>query len=274
MNSQRVFTRRQESVAFASLRLLITLVCGCVMVLPSVAMAQSPTVKQDDEPRSSPKSVRYEQVLVHPTEGYFAGFAGYSFGGKFDADGIGVLNGVSFGNHNLADSVAYGAKVGGFFPSYLNWFGVEAELFNTTPNIEQQGAAAGSHLRVTTLAINAIARAQFACTSILEQTEQVSDRFEIRYEREFCRVQPYAGVGLGLYWFDLSNSTFSAHANFVPGLNVLGGVRYYVTERIAFFTEYKYNRATVDFGSAGVQLAGFSGVYSLNQIVWGISYHY
>jgi len=47
-----------------------------------------------------------------------------------------------------------------------------------------------------------------------------------------------------------------------------------VTERIAMFTEYKYNRATFDFVGAGAQLTGFSGVYSVNHIVWGLSYHY
>jgi opacity protein-like surface antigen len=205
--------------------------------------------------------------------GRFAAFGGYTFGGKFDAEGVGLLNGASFGNGSLANSAVVGAKAGGFFPESLNWFGVEAELFNTTPHIEQQGAAAGSHMRVTTLAINAIARAQFACEKKHLDTEQVTERFAFHYVTEFCRLQPYAGVGLGIYWVDISNSTFAAHANFVPGFNALTGVRYYLTDRIAMFTEYKYNRATFNF--AGVQgLAGFEGVYSINQIVGGISYHY
>jgi hypothetical protein len=39
------------------------------------------------------------------------------------------------------------------------------------------------------------------------------------------------------------------------------------------FTEYKYNRATFNFvGVSG--LGGFQGVYSVNHIVGGISYHY
>lgn len=72
----------------------------------------------------------YEQVVVHPTEGYFAAFGGYTFGGKFDAEATGVFNGVTFGNDSLANSAVVGAKAGGFFPESLNWFGVEAELFN------------------------------------------------------------------------------------------------------------------------------------------------
>lgn len=214
-----------------------------------------------------------EQVMVYPTEGYFAVFGGYVFGGKFDAEGTGLLNGVSFGNGSLANSAVVGAKAGGFFAQSLNWFGVEAELYNTTPHIEQQGSAAGSHMRVTTLAINAIARAQFSCEKKQLDLEQVTERFAFQYATEFCRLQPYAGVGLGIYWVDISNSSFSAHANFVPGFNALAGIRYYFTDRIAMFTEYKYNRATFNF--SGVQgLAGFEGVYSINHIVAGFSYHY
>lgn len=224
-------------------------------------------------PGSSTKGTQSEQIVVHPTEGYFAAFGGYTFGGKYDAEGTGVFNGVSFGNGSLANSAVVGAKAGGFFPESLSWFGVEGELFNTTPHIEQQGTAAGSHMRVTTLAINAIARARFACEKKHVDTEQVTERFAFHYVTEFCRVQPYAGVGLGIYWVDISNSSFSAHANFVPGFNALAGVRYYITDRIAMFTEYKYNRATFNFG--GIQgLAGFEGVYSVNHIAAGISYHY
>jgi hypothetical protein len=117
------------------------------------------------------------------------------------------------------------------------------------------------------LAINAIGRAQFACEKKHLETEQVTERFAFQYVQEFCRLQPYAGVGLGIYWVDISNNAFSAHANFVPGFNALAGVRYYITDRIAMFTEYKYNRATFNFsGVSG--LAGFQGDYSVNHIVW------
>jgi opacity protein-like surface antigen len=259
-----------------------------VMTLTVVALSESMSFAQfsaQKEPRASDRETaspaaplpasgtRSEEIVVHPTEGYFAAFGGYTFGGKFDAESTGVLNGVSFGNGSLANSAVVGAKAGGFFPESLNWFGVEAELFNTTPHIEQQGPAAGSHMRVTTLAINAIARAQFACEKKHLDTEQVTERFAFQYVTEFCRLQPYAGVGLGIYWVDISNSSFAAHANFVPGFNALAGLRYYITDRIAMFTEYKYNRATFNF--AGVQgLAGFEGVYSVNHLVGGISYHY
>ena len=259
-------------------------VIACTMAVASEPVAFGQIAAQKEPPVAEPspaspeapasaKGIQNEQVILFPTEGYFAAFGGYTFGGKFDAEGIGLLNGVSFGNGSLANSAVVGAKAGGFFPDSLSWFGVEGELFNTTPHIEQQGAAAGSHMRVTTLAINAIARARFACEKKHLDTEQVTERFAFHYVTELCRLQPYAGVGLGINWVDISNSSFSAHENFVLGFNALAGVRYYFTDRIAMFTEYKYNRATFNF--AGVQgLAGFEGVYSINHIVGGISYHY
>ena len=66
------------------------------------------------------------------------------------------------------------------------------------------------------------------------------------YEREFCRLQPYGGVGLGVFFANLSNNGNSVSDNAVPGLNALAGVRYYFTERIALFGEYKYNWAALE----------------------------
>ena len=77
-------------------------------------------------------------------------------------------------------------------------------------------------------------------------------RYETRYEREFCRLQPYAGVGLGVYFANLSNNGNSVSDNAVPGLNALAGVRYYFTERIALFGEYKYNWAAMELTNGGI----------------------
>jgi hypothetical protein len=128
------------------------------VLLPVAVWAQSPGAMDSGANRTrqaeqavAPEPEKYsERVRVKPTEGYIAGFGGYTFGGKFDTEGIGNLSGVSFGNRSLADSGVYGAKAGGFFSDELSWFGVELEAFNTTPNIQQQGAAPGSYMRVTT----------------------------------------------------------------------------------------------------------------------------
>jgi len=181
----------------------------------------------------------------------------------------GLFNGASFGNGSLADSAVVGAKAGGFFPEALNWFGVEAELFNTTPHIEQQGAAAArDDIRHQCDRPSAVCLRKEASRN---RTGHGTVRLPLR--QGILSAAAVRRRRLGYLLGGYLNSAFSAHANFVPGFNALAGVRYYFTDRIALFTEYKYNRATFNF--AGVQgLAGFEGVYSVNHIVGGVSYHY
>ena len=54
-----------------------------------------------------------------------------------------------------------------------------------------------------------------------------------------------------------------------PGLNALAGLRYFATDRIAFFAEYKYNRAAYDFPDA-IRL---KADYSANHFLGGVSFH-
>jgi opacity protein-like surface antigen len=217
-----------------------------------------------------------EYKRVRPSETYVAAFGGYTFDGKLkDVESTGLLPGINLGDRNLADSAVYGGKLGHFFGDRMDWLGVEMEAFNTTPHVEQQGPLPGSHFRVTTLAFNVIGRLKFGCEKKTERTETRTEgerRYETRYEREFCRLQPYAGVGLGVFFANLSNNGNSVSDNAVPGLNVLGGIRYYFTERIALFGEYKYNWAALNLTDGAV--GGFKGDYQVNHVVGGLSFHF
>ena len=227
------------------------------------------TPSQDGEPRIEHKRVR-------PSETYVAGFGGYTFGGKFsDVEGAGLLPGGNLGDRDLADAGVYGGKLGHFFGDRMDWLGVEMEAFNTTPHVEQDGLVPGAHLRVTTLAFNLIGRLKFGCETKTERTETRTERerrYETRYEREFCRLQPYGGVGLGVFFANLSNNGNSVSDNAVPGLNALAGVRYYFTERIALFGEYKYNWAALELTNGPI--GGFKGDYQANHVVGGLSFHF
>ena len=240
---------------------------AAILGVPAAALAQA------GEPTGEPI---IEHKRVRPSETYVGGFGGYTFDGKFsDVQGTGLASGTNLGDFNLADSGVYGGKIGHFFGDRMDWLGVEMEAFNTTPHVEQQGSLPGSHLRVTTLAFNLIGRLKFGCETKTERTETRTEgqkRYETRYEREFCRLQPYAGVGLGVYFANLSNNGTSVSDNAVPGLNALGGVRYYFTERVALFGEYKYNWAAMELTNGGA--AGFQGDYRVNHVVGGLSFHF
>jgi opacity protein-like surface antigen len=222
---------------------------------------------------------RYERD--QPGELYVAGFGGYTIGHGFDdVEGTGALSGLNLGDIDLKDSGVYGAKVGYFMPRRLNWLGVEMEAFNTTPHLEQTSIAGttlpGAHLRVTTLAFNAIARAKMMCErhdNDHDRTGRPANDRDYRYH-DFCRLQPYVGVGLGVFFARASDAAGSSSDNGVPGLNALAGIRYYFTERVALFGEYKYNRATFDFDNVGATAAGIKGDYSASHIVGGLSLHF
>ena len=143
------------------------------------------------------------------------------------------------------------------------------EAFNTTPHLKETPLTTGAHLRVTTLAFNVIARAKMMCERHDDHDRTgrpASDR------HDFCRLQPYVGVGRSI--FARASDSISASDNGVPGLNALAGVRYYFTERVALFAEYKYNRATFNFDDIGGTGAGVKGDYSASHIVGGLSLHF
>lgn len=180
----------------------------------------------------------------------------------------------------MKNSGVYGAKVGYFLPDRLNWLGFEVEGFNTTPHFKESNiggiALPGSNLRVTTLAFNAIARAKLMGERDYEDDDRGRAPRRVRdtdYRDDFCRLQPYIGAGLGVFFARASSGGTSASDNEVPGFNGLAGVRYYLTRGVALFGEYKYNRANFDFDNIGGTGAGLSGTYSVSHVVGGLSFH-
>jgi opacity protein-like surface antigen len=210
-----------------------------------------------------------------PGEWYVAGFGGVTLGHNFnDVERTGAGAGLNQEDIGLKNSVVYGGKIGYFLPDRLNWLGFEAEGFNTTPHFEQQGAIPGSHLRVTTAAFNVVARAHMACDDDRTDRSDIGSRGTSpeRDNRGLCHLQPYVGVGPGVFFAKTSNGTSSSD-NGVVGFNALAGVRYFVTDKVAFFGEYKYNRATFEFDSV-TGGGGLTGDYSASHVVGGLSFHF
>ena len=135
-------------------------------------------------------------------EMYVAGQIGYTSPNDLSSvQGTGTISGLPISDLKLHDSIVYGAKVGYYLPS-MNWLGVETELFNTTPHVKQQpitvlgvtAPAPGFKLNVFTWAINAL----------------------VRYPGK--QFQPYAGVGLGLFFAE-AKFQGQSDKDVAPGLN-------------------------------------------------------
>jgi len=191
-------------------------------------------------------------------EMYAAGMVGYTAPNDLtNIQGTGAASGISLSDLELKSSVAYGGKIGYFFPG-VNWLGIETELYNTTPHVKQQsvaasgfgvtvplGTAPGFNLRVLTWGINAV----------------------VRYPGN--TFQPYAGVGLGVFFAE-AKFQGQSESDTAPGLNALAGMRWFATDHLALFAEYKYNRATFNLPN----VIGFEADYSANIFMGGVSYHF
>jgi opacity protein-like surface antigen len=181
-------------------------------------------------------------------EWYVAGQVGPTFADKLaDIEGTRfLLNAPDF---DLKNSIAYGAKLGYF--GQHGWFGLEGEVFNTTPHIKSLGPDPGIHLRVTTLALNFIAR--YPC----------------------LRVQPYAGIGFGLLFSRLDRAPGTqSDSDVSSGMNLLTGIRFFVSPYVSMFTEYKYQQATFVFDNAFGANGGFLGDYRAQHLMVGMAYHF
>jgi opacity protein-like surface antigen len=186
-------------------------------------------------------------------EWYVAGQFGANFADRLtDVGGTNGLAGARAPDFDLKNSFTYGGKVG-YFPGN-GWVGVELDAFHTTPHIKNLDDVPGIHMRVTSAGVNFIAR------------------------YPGVTFQPYAGVGAAAIIAHISNSpTTRSDSELTGGLNLLAGIRAFVTPYVAVFTEYKLTQATLrfdqafsGFGTAG----GFMGDYRAQQLVVGVSYHF
>ena len=192
--------------------------------------------------RMGDRTLVKERVVERRREGelYVGGFGGFTWGHDYDnAEGTGTLKGAPIGSVGLANSVVYGAKIGYFHPGRLNWLGLEIEGFNTTPHLKEGAGLPGSNLRVTTLALNVIARTKLGCRGSdrdyeADRRDDVHDsRWSALDENARCPIQVYAGVGPGIFFAETSNQFGRSSDNGRVGLNALAGTKYFVNRHLA-----------------------------------------
>jgi len=208
---------------------------------------------------------------ITQAEWYVAGQAGVTLPsiGKgltdVDIDSSGVPSGTTMSDRALKSSILYGAKLGYFFPR-AKWFGLETEVYNTTPHIKQQfttitvpgagstgGVLAGDHFRVLTWA---------------------PANLVFRYPS--TRLQPYIAVGPGVFFAQVKTTQTGfegSQSSTKLGLNAEAGLRYYITRHVTAFAEWKYNYARFNFSENDTQF-GFKATYSMSHVVFGLGYHF
>lgn len=193
-------------------------------------------------------------ALCLPTLGHAENYGAFAIGPN-----IATLDTTDVGGLDLANNLAYGAKFGHYFDDRgFNWFGLEVDLYRSAPDIKQQtvprstnpvlsGQIPGADLLVHSLAFNAL----------------------VRVTGYQYKVEPYAGLGIGLNMGNISDGNFRPEASFAPSFNVLAGVKYFLTPHLAPFIEYKYNFAQFHFTRSNI-----TADYRANLFMFGIAYHF
>ena len=191
--------------------------------------------------------------LAAPTakaEWYVAGQFGANFADQLtNIRGTSSLSGLRAPDFDLQNSFVYGGKVG-LYPGN-GWFGVELDVFHSTPHIKNLDDVPGIHMRVTNVGVNLLAR------------------------YPGVTFQPYAGIGAGAAIARIGDSaTTRGSTDVASALNLLVGLRAFITPYVAVFTEYKYSQASFEFNNAFGPSSGFSGNYDAHILVTGLSYHF
>jgi opacity protein-like surface antigen len=183
---------------------------------------------------------------------------------------LGFPDGTTSSDRDLKNSIVYGLKLGHYFES-SRWLGIETEVFHANPHVKQQSVTVtlppgfifvppgsrsvtavsdGSYLRVVTWATNLV----------------------VRYPG--TRVQPYAGVGLGVFFVRTNDAGDpDSQSSISPGLNVLAGLRVLLTDHVAIFGEWKFNHTRFSFDGQG-NAPPFDATYNAHHTLFGVGYHF
>ena len=196
---------------------------------------------------------------------YIGGGLGYDFSSKFgNVQDTGFPSGLNGQDLSLKGAVTYGIKVGYFFDS-LPWLGTEGEFFSSSPVFKQR-------------VLNVRDPSTGGATTFVDDvqghltTNVLAWNVVVRYPSR--HIEPYVGVGPGIFRFKHSAEDES-ETNTQVGLNALAGVRFFLSETWAVFTEYKYNYARLKFAPDFIEDGtGLKGKYSSNKAVLGLFYHF
>ena len=131
---------------------------------------------------------------------YIAGQVGYAAPSDLsDIKGTGSSAGTTWTDLALKSGLAYGMKIGGYFPGAANWLGLEFEGFYNQPDIKAQTATKtpggtqqvdASRMRVAHFSVNLLAR----------------------YPGE--TFQPYVGIGGGVNAADIAQTATTFGGDF------------------------------------------------------------
>jgi len=195
-------------------------------------------------------------------EMYVAGQVGVSMPKSLqNIQGTDSFSGVSFSDLSLQDSFIYGAKLGYYFDS-MKWLGLETEVFNSTPHVKSQTVTAKGPGGSLTDTIDGIHQRVLNWSPVIIVVRHQMGQFE-----------PYAGIGMGVFFSNLTTGGESSSSTAV-GITTQLGLRYLVTQNVSIFGEWKYNQAKFNYSETQNNIPGVKADYIANILAFGVGYHF
>lgn len=169
---------------------------------------------------------------------------------------------LRFRDVSFDTSVTGGGKVGYWLGPLPN-LGIEAEAYHFSPDIGRQtvtvaqnffGGPIGPGTRVT-LGTGGFDRASIGVTGL---GIHLVGRLRFLQDTAFPkgRLQPYAGVGPGIFFTSVRLKPFTnrSESDADVGIQALGGLKYFFHKNVSAFAEYKFSHfgLDVDFATAGI----------------------
>lgn len=247
---------------------------------------------------SSLLTIFTQYMLMAPTvqaESYVAGQFGATFPGNGLSDGdltstsatvpsgtYTIPSGATISDQSLKTSFMVGGKIGHYF-SRARWFGLEAEIFYSTPHIKQQDITIRSDTPITFTPSGGGSSTPVAneFTAVGVQGAHFSvltiAPLNLMFRYPGNRLQPYIGIGPGIFIARIKDPSITqgddSQSSTKLGLNTLIGVRYFLTRHLSAFAEGKYNYVRFDF-EENPNFFGFEATYTPITAALGVSYHF
>lgn len=181
-------------------------------------------------------------LIVRPAVSRAEGFADIGIGGAFTQNedvevfGGGAASGIFRGD--FADSFTAGGR-GGYWFDQIPWFGVAGTVSYFQPDVRPADIGDVERIDFTVVPITALA--------MFRAPVQVSRRFP------YGQLQPYAGVGPGLFISDFSDFGFS-DTTADPGIDVRAGMYWLFTPEIGMFGEYRFTYFNAELEDRGASV--------------------
>ena len=190
-------------------------------------------------------------------------------------------SGTTVSDQSLKTSFMLGGKIGHYL-SKARWFGLEAEIFYSTPRIKQQNitltsgtpftftpSGGGPSTSLANLPPAEVPGVNFSVLTIAP--------LNLMFRYPGNRLQPYIGIGPGIFFARIKDPSITQGDNSQSstklGLNTLIGIRYFLTRHVSAFAEGKYNYVRFNFAE-NPNFFGFNATYTPINVAFGISYHF